>query len=286
MAIVLFDTETGEIDDKEIYSYTTVKQHEAQTKYSATKSRNSKFEQYGTFFWLVYAPYKELYANLDDADITRLILLSTYLNYENVLCFDNGIPIKKSYLNRVLKMSNTSVKMFVKNMVNQNILILGEDCIKFNNKNIYRGKLKLDTGTDTETLRIYIETVRSLYYNSTKGERKKLCYLFKMIPWINRKYNIICNNIFETEIEKINPLSLGEFCDIIGYDRTNITRLKKDLLSFRYENKRLICFMVCDDMIKSTIYVSPHLYYSGSNNEIIKMIDSHFKKQEELESLT
>ena len=54
----------------------------------------------------------------------------------------------------------------------------------------------------------------------------------------------------------------------------------------RYENKRLICFMVCDDMIKSTIYVSPHLYYSGSNNEIIKMIDSHFKKQEELESLT
>ena len=43
MAVVLFDTETGEIDDKEIYSYTTVKQHEAQMKYSATKSRNSKF---------------------------------------------------------------------------------------------------------------------------------------------------------------------------------------------------------------------------------------------------
>ena len=105
-----------------------------------------------------------------------------------------------------------------------------------------------------------------------------------MIPWINRKYNIICNNIFETDIDKINPLSLGEFCDIIGYDRTNVTRLKKDLLSFRYENKRLICFMVCDDMIKSTIYVSPHLYYSGSNNEIIKMIDNHFKKQEELEA--
>ena len=41
MAVVLFDTETGEIDDKEIYSYTTVKQHEAQMKYSATKSRNS-----------------------------------------------------------------------------------------------------------------------------------------------------------------------------------------------------------------------------------------------------
>lgn len=283
MAIVILDTETGEIGDKEIYSYTTKEQHEAQLSYIANKSRNSKFAQYGTFFWLVYTPYEELYCHLNDADITRLFLLSTYLNYENILCFDNGNPIKKSDLARVLKMGTTSAKNFIKNMTEQKIFIFEDNCIRISNKNIYRGRLKLNANTDTETLRIYIETVRSLYYNSTKGERKKLCILFKMIPWINRKYNIICSNVFETDIEKINPLTLGEFCDIIGYDRRNVTRLRNDLLSFRCDNKRLVCFMICKDVAKGTIYVSPHLYYSGSNNDIIKMIDNHFKKQEEQE---
>ena len=58
MAIVTFDTETGEIGDKEIYSYTTVKQHEVQLDYIANKSRNSKFEQYGTFVWFVYKSFR------------------------------------------------------------------------------------------------------------------------------------------------------------------------------------------------------------------------------------
>lgn len=43
--------------------------------------------------------------------------------------------------------------------------------------------------------------------------------------------------------------------------------------------------MVCDDIIKGTMYVSPHLYYSGSNNDVVKMIHNHFKKQEELDAV-
>lgn len=281
MAVVLFDTETGEIDDKEIYSYTTVKQHEAQTKYSATKSRNSKFSEYGTFVWLVYAPYKELYPLLDDADITRLILLSTYINYDNILCFDNGVKILKKDIVRVLKTSDSSARRFINNMVEQNILKIYDDHIKLNSKTLYKGNLNYNYNTDDETIRVYIECVRSLYYNCNSAGKKKLSYLFKMIPWINKKYNVLCTEINETDSHNLKLMTFGKFCDLIGYDRSHIARLKSDLLSFRFNGKRLVSFMMCEDINKYTVYVSPRLFYSGSDNDVIAILNEHFTENDD-----
>ena len=83
MAVVLFDTETGEIDDKEIYSYTTVKQHEAQLEYAGIKFKNTKFEQYGSFVWFVYNPLEKIFPELNNAEIARLIFLFKYKDYNS-----------------------------------------------------------------------------------------------------------------------------------------------------------------------------------------------------------
>lgn len=279
MAKVLFDTETGEIDDKEIYSYVTTKQHESQLEYSVTKSRNTKFAEYGTFVWLVYAPYEELYSLLDDADITRLILLSTYINYDSILCFDNGVKILKNDIVRVLKTSDSSARRFINNMIKQNILDIHEDYIRLNSKTLYKGNLNYNT--DDETIRIYIECVRSLYYNCNSAGKKKLSYLFKMIPWINKKYNVLCTEINETDSHNLKLMTFGKFCDLIGYDRTNIARLKSDLLSFRFNGKRIVSFMMCEDINKYTVYVSPRLFYSGSDNDVIALLNEHFTENDD-----
>ena len=60
-------------------------------------------------------------------------------------------------------------------------------------------KTRVGDNTDDETIRVYIECVRSLYYNCNSAGKKKLSYLFKMIPWINKKYNVLCTEINETD---------------------------------------------------------------------------------------
>lgn len=279
MPAYIFDSDTGIIGDKEIAKYTTVEQQKVLNSKKANKERNTKFAEYGTFVWLVYAPYKELYSVLDDADITRLILLSTYINYDSILCFDNGVKILKNDIVRVLKTSDSSARRFIKNMTQQNILDIHEDYIKLNSKTLYKGNLNYNT--DDATIRVYIECVRSLYYNCNSAGKKKLSYLFKMIPWINKKYNVLCTEINETDSHNLKLMTFGKFCDLIGYDRTNIARLKSDLLSFRFNGKRLVSFMMCEDINKYTVYVSPRLYYSGSDNDVIALLNEHFTEQDD-----
>ena len=279
MPAYIFDSDTGVIGDKEIARYTTVEQQKILDSKKANKERNSKFAEYGAFVWLVYAPYKELYSVLDDADITRLILLSTYINYDNILCFDNGVKILKNDIVRVLKTSDSSARRFISNMVKQNILDIHEDYIKLNSKTLYKGNLNYNT--DDATIRIYIECVRSLYYNCNSAGKKKLSYLFKMIPWVNKKYNVLCTEINETDSHNLKLMTFGKFCDLIGYDRTHITRLKSDLLSFRFNGKRLVSFMMCEDINKYTVYVSPRLFYSGSDNDVIALLNEHFTEQDD-----
>ena len=99
----------------------------------------------------------------------------------------------------------------------------------------------------------------------------QISYLYKLIPFVNRRTNIVCYNPKEQDPEKVYPITLGEFCDMIGYSRKNARRLVSDLLSLKCNGQNLIGFFVTNlNQTSWKIIVNPHIYYGGQNDKIYK----------------
>ena len=61
-----------------------------------------------------------------------------------------------------------------------------------------------------------------------------------MMPYVNVQWNIVCHNPLEDHLEMIEPMTLGEFCDVIGYDRTHAQRLLDNYrkITFNWKGKQ------------------------------------------------
>ena len=279
MAVVLFDTETGEIDDKEIYSYTTVKQHEAQLEYASIKSKNTKFARYDSFVWFVYKPLNKIFPELNDAEIAKLILLSTYIDYENgYLCSSRNNYLTTKKISNLLHICYKKTQLFLNKLISLDILEVEDDKYKMNSEIFYKGQIKNDYTTDTETTRIYIRFIRETFKSTPVRQHSKLAYLYKMIPFINRKYNVLCSNIYETDMKEIDILTLGQICDILDYDKSQISRLIKELSKIEYGDEHIFCYMSAGDIKGATIFINPVVFYSGSDNEVISLLRGFFSK--------
>lgn len=244
---------------------------------------NPDYKEFGPFVWLIYAPLSDLNYGLNNMDMVRLIVLSTYMGYDGYLRLSKKVKLKSKDISRALDISEPSAKVFMTNLKKNHIISIDDDGgIKINDSIIYRGEIQHPKQCNASTIRIYINSIRSLYFYSERKMRSKLVYIFKLIPYMNRTYNIACYNTEETNSKEIQIMTFGAFCDIVGYDRNNIARLKKELLSFRLNSKRIIAFITSEDFEKSSVCISPFVFYRGNNNNaMIDILNKHFEVQEE-----
>ena len=84
-----------------------------------------------------------------------------------------------------------------------------------------RGKLK---GQNELYRKFYNKGIRTLYEMAYK-KCTHLGYLFMLLPFVSIQYNVLCDNPLEDELEKVNSITVKEFCERIGYDFNNIGRL-------------------------------------------------------------
>lgn len=138
----------------------------------------------------------------------------------------------------------------------------------------------IDTSVDRSFIRLNAEGVQSLYETCTSARaHKTLAYIFKIIPWVNREWNIACKNPEERDYDAIRYLRLGEFADMVGYSRDNAKRLAKELNSVRFEwhGKEQTAFIYMtnapDRPEEWIIAVNPRVYYAGQNFELLRIPD-------------
>lgn len=114
-------------------------------------------------------------------------------------------------------------------------------------------------------MRMYSDMIRKIYNKTDPSYRKNLHYLFRLIPYVNRQYNYVCENPYEENIEEIIPVTLGELCNIWGYDLSHLARLRRSLWNCRInENELTINFVAHPELNQWRIFVNPRIYYAGS----------------------
>ncbi len=228
-----------------------------------------------------FIPHNENFIDLLPQTAVRLMFLNTYADYEtNKLMLKKDIPMIRKDLMQVLKISKAAVSNFWKE-VSPKYIIETENGLMFTNTEVFFKK-KLKRRNYIPLHKLYIKGIRKLYAATDVDNHKHLGYIFHMLPFINLEYNLLCYNPFETELNKIQLMSLSDFCRAINYNVSNLNRLMQIYKKLRFDvngMKERFCSMSYDgiDRTTSTIAVNPHILYNGSDYHKVEVLGAFCK---------
>lgn len=210
---------------------------------------------------------------LNESEIVRLVYLSTYVGYDNVLRYDNGITVKKNDLQNLLGIEKATVFYLITKLENLNIISFNSKLEIIMNKDLFfKGNLKTSIINEKDKneyfTKIFINGIRYIYKKNNPRQHKRLIDIFLIIPYINIQHNIICLNPLECNMDSIKPLNIKEFCDILNI--TNRSRFKKTLKNIEVDGYSLFGFM----NVKNDEYIiaNPKIIYNGNDVERLKFI--------------
>mgnify|MGYP000001330861 FL=1 len=235
--------------------------------------------QLGTFCFLAI---NNGFHGLHPSTAARLIYLSTFLRYgTDSLYITKRTPMKIADLQKVTGLSNATIRRFLDEVCPSYLTI--DDCgdMHINTSVFRRGTLPKKDGLGAYQ-KVYIEAVRNLYRATPISNHKQLGYIFLMLPYINIQYNVLCKNPYEPDIASIEPLTVREFCELIGHSYSTVARLREAYSRIRFAvngQQELFCAFVYDgnSLDDARIFVNPHIFYSGTDPERVEVL-GHFCK--------
>ena len=234
------------------------------------------------FIWVIQNRSMDNFKEITSSDTTRILFLSTYLGYDGYLMFNRKTPMSKSNMCTLLKLSKREFQYFYKELVNNNILELKNEKLYINQDifgkgNLSNNKVAKLIQQDKSITRLYIDGVRELYNKSTSTSHKTLSYIFQILPYVNRQYNIICFNPLENNLDNIKCMSLGEFCNIISYNSHNIRRLQRNLFEPTFNihgrtTNAICCVSKSLNNSDCRIFINPMVYYAGDKWQEVEIL--------------
>lgn len=276
----MIDNETGEIKKGtfiEEGSNATIIDNDKINKmkeYQANKKNYDSFiDTAGGFSFMLVDTLKELHKDtrFTDADKARIMFLGTYCSYETsgrYLFFNNNKQILKSHLQQLLEITNKKEFYRFYNKLVETGIIEEEKLdrftirVKWNSDYHFKGKTSKNGTKSTDTVKAYDRQIQSLYKEkNTKGKSKNtpknLYIMFMVLPFINRKSGVLCNQPQIENEEDAEPLELKDLAEMFGYPKPSV--IKNKLLQCKLYNTNV--FFIGEGMKDrkkyTRIYVNP-----------------------------
>ena len=223
--------------------------------------------------------------NIDRANISRLIYLATYIDYndkqENLIIdkdkFNQDYPMTRKDIQYKLKLSDVSFRRFMSDIKKANLVYEVDKKIYMNPEYFSRGKSNFENKNYT---RIFINPTRILYENSTPRQHKQLSYIFQLIPFADYELNIICENPNEPDFRKIKRLNLEKICKMLGLstEARQMRNFRNELLKFYIQIGGCKYYFLSYAKIlngygiKDYFTINPKISWAGKNTDILRDI--------------
>lgn len=240
---------------------------EMQARYKQREAEGQKKEKWRKDCLKYYFVLAED-VGLRPATAARLIYLATYMEYgTGRLLVSQRRPMRWGDLPQLLGVSQAEMYRLRREVTDKYILDR-DDGLYMVDKYFLRGVLPRSE-TDRRYQQFYIEAVRELYRKTPNSRHKYLGYVFRMLPYVNMEYNILCHNPDETNLDYVMPLTVSEFCQKIGYASENRGRLLRVYAGITFDVKdhsEHFCAFVTNglDIDMARIVVNPRVIYKGS----------------------
>ncbi len=241
-------------------------------------------EYLGSFVFFLFSDIGTLASILNDNDLVKFIYLGTYVKSDGALRLDNNKTcITKDMLKALLGVSINNAKDFYKTMREKNLITQNKDGeLRINPLYFFRGKdrdyKKLTGEKLKEFARLYTKSTRALYEETNSRNFKGLAMTYKLLPFTNWKFNVLCENINETNEESIKPLNLYKVCELLGWNKKNMKKLLLDLMATKVQGYNVFLRVGHEwDIMTDNIIVNPLVYYRASEPTELSRLISLFK---------
>lgn len=218
----------------------------------------------------------------------RLVYLSTFLEYDGKFLKSNGKYITREKMQNLMVLKPTTFKKFLAEVVSAGYLIKEKKLYKLNTDHFYRGELSIDSSDKKQRyVRVYINNLRKLYLSVPQNKHVYLGYIFQLIPYINREWNVICYNPEETDEDTIIPMSVGDFCELVGYDRTNAARFMREYRDIKFDwngyNQSFLGYFYNyeDDKADMRFFANPNIFFAGNDYNRVKILKIAFTQKKD-----
>lgn len=248
--------------------------------------RKTELAQYtaelGGYIHMCYISNELLFnrLNIDRANISRIIYLATYIDYnnkeENLLVMKNDIgrtiPMTRKDISYKMKLSEAVFKKFLAEMKEVGLLYEANKKYYLNPDYFSRGKTNFK---GKEYTRVFIDTTRILYEGCKPRQHKQLSYIFQLTPYIHYDNNTICHNPNETDARYYNKMSLLEICELLGISTNSsaVCRFEHDLLKFTIEVEGIKFYLFKRVIVKGGngkfdyFVINPQVIWGGKDLE-------------------
>lgn len=240
-------------------------------------------ENEGVFVHLMFKYGAPIFKELEEREpgskcnthVIRFMMLATCLTFGGKLFDSNKHRVKKSSLKNIWDTTS-------KNSINETYNLLldcgyiyetEEGYIMINEDLIVKGAIENFEALRKQDYkftytRIFVDNLKDMYQGTEPKQRKHLANLFKLLPYVNFKYNILCANPTEIDKTKLELLDWTDLAKICGYNTDNASRLKKDLMKLKIFGYDVIGQFETGS--GRTIKINPKVYYSGDDVSDVK----------------
>lgn len=241
----------------------------------------SKFErlisEFGEFYFCRYGNLLKL--KIERQMVIRFIYLCTFANYDGKIEYGSakgdGKLARLKDLQEILGLSRRETMYTQKVLIENKLILVNEDkTISISPQYAIKGKVKRRKALE-KSVRVFEEGMQQLYKMAKPTEHKKLAILIELLPHINYDHNVVCFNPAERELSNIERMTLKDICVAIGYDETNSSRLKRELLRMKVGGKPVVMISLVEN--KHCVFINPQIYYKGHNDESLEHLMGIFK---------
>lgn len=273
-----------------------VKQKDAIKKKSNDVKNMSEFIQNneGSYIHLIYKYgypimdklQSEYEGNKSNIHIIRFVVLATYSTFGGKLFDSNKNRIKRSSLSKIWDTkSKNSIKETYDILTElgyiyeteEGYIMINEDIVVKGAVEDFKKLHKADK--DLTYVRVFAQNVQSMYEGTDPKQRKQLGNLFKALPFVNFKHNVLCTNPTEADEAKLELLSWKDLALLCGYnDNRNFNKFKETIWNLEIYNKDVVGeFKTKSGM---AICINPKVYYGGNDVEDVKRLYALFSMVE------
>lgn len=287
MICSLIDNETGEVINGNVKvdkMEDIQRRRQMAEKDKLLKEYKEMQQKYlGNFVFFIFKNLQSLEEILSDADLVKFIYIGTYVKNNGALMMDNNITyIDKKRFRNLINVSNRIFRNFYNKLIDNNLLKEDDKKLYINLNYFWRGResiYKKYMGHKLKDFtRIYIKATRDLYEQTESKNHKKLSMIYKLIPFVNWKFNILAENIEETDKSKVKALSINDILQILNYSKNNLTRFKNDFYGLRYNNYKIFGTFLTNAKYKDNpTYINPIVLYRGNNIEELGVLINMFE---------
>lgn len=210
-------------------------------------------------------------------DLARLTMLSTYAQYSEYPDKEDSVllvghtksqrPMDKKDMCDILRLSRQTFNVFFTDVTENGMLLSLEDgSFAVNSSFFFRGKLSHNPSgryAKGAVAKVFSEKYRLLFYSNLKNI-KEIGLVLRLIPFINRHYDVLCHDPYESNVGMVRGLTVTDICRLVGMSAGNVTRYRKRLeekfadITYEYNGvMHSLCTIRQNEKRKSSIYVSP-----------------------------